>query len=630
MLASVESKRSGGFSVQTATAAIPATKSRVVATPVDGKGIPDAYLRRLALDPSKSLFLTKKDGRWSPTTWGEGHERVLAIYDGLKKAGITAGDRVCILSQSSPEWFLCDNAILASGAVTVPIYQSSHGDDVRYIVEHCGAKLVFAEDAKQCEKLAQALEGSSAKPAIVCLHGKATGATALADFAPPLTGAKRVATEEAFKKTATAVGPDHVASIVYTSGTTGRPKGAALRHRHIASELRCAISYVGMQAYDTSLSFLPFAHILGRVESMAPIFAGVTLAFAENMNAIAANIAEVRPSILVSVPRIYEKINTKMISDVESGSPVKRAIFHWAVGVGREVARRRSTGEVVSPLLLAKFQVADKLVFSKVRAKLGGNLRFTISGGAPLSRELCEFFHACGVRILEGYGLTETTAAAFVNRPDQFQFGSVGLPFDGVEVKIAQDGEIWLKGPMIFDGYYNDPEATKEAFEDGWFKTGDIGEIDSRGFLRITDRKKELIVTSGGKNIAPQKLENLLKQRRFISNAMVYGDKRKFLVALVTLNEHDVKAWAKAQGIAFGSYAELVEKPEVVKAIQEQFTAVNGELASFETIKKFKILPEDFTVENGCITPSLKLKRKVITKQHQALIDAMYGAAEPA
>jgi long-chain acyl-CoA synthetase len=363
---------------------------------------------------------------------------------------------------------------------------------------------------------------------------------------------------------------------------------------------------------------------------MAPIFAGITLAFAENMNTIAANIAEVRPSILISVPRIYEKIHAKIVSEVESGSPVKRAIFQWAVATGREVARRRAFGDAVSPLLLAKFQVADRLVLSKVREKLGGNLRFTISGGAPLSKDLCEFFHACGVQILEGYGLTETSAAAFANQPSRYMFGTVGLPLEGVEVKIASDGEILLKGPMVFDGYYNDPEATAEAFVDGWFKTGDIGEIDSRGFLRITDRKKELIVTSGGKNIAPQKIENLLKERRFISNAMVYGDKRKYLVALVTLNEADIKSWAKQQGIAFGSYAELVEKLEVHKVIQEQVAAVNAELASFETIKKFKILPEDFTVENGFLTPSLKLKRKVITKHHQPLIDAMYGSTEPA
>jgi long-chain acyl-CoA synthetase len=617
--------------MQTATAATePTTKPRAVATPVDGKGIPDAYLRRLALDPEKALFLTKRDGQWKKTTWAEGHARVLALFAGLKRAGVGAGDRVCILSQSSPEWFLCDHAILGLGGVTVPIYQSSHPDDVRFIVEHSGAKLVFAEDAAQCAKLGEALAGMATPPKVVCLHGAGPGATPLDAFATPLVGAERAATEEAFRKSAIAVGPDQLASIVYTSGTTGRPKGAALRHRHLAAELRGAIQCVGMRSHDTSLSFLPFAHILGRVESMAPIFAGITLAFAENMNAIAANIAEVRPSILVSVPRIYEKINAKIVSEVESGSPVKRAIFQWAVTTGREVARRRAFGDAVSPLLLAKFQVADRLVLSKVREKLGGNLRFTISGGAPLSKELCEFFYACGIQILEGYGLTETSAAAFANQPSRYMFGTVGLPFEGVEVKIASDGEILLKGPMVFDGYYNDAEATAEAFVDGWFKTGDIGEIDSRGFLRITDRKKELIVTSGGKNIAPQKLENLLKQRRFISNAMVYGDKRKYLVALVTLNEPDIKSWAKQQGIAFGSYAELVEKPEVHKAIQEQFAAVNAELASFETIKKFKILPEDFTVENGFITPSLKLKRKVITKHHQPLIDAMYGGAEPA
>jgi len=324
------------------------------------------------------------------------------------------------------------------------------------------------------------------------------------------------------------------------------------------------------------------------------------------------------------VPRIYEKIFAKIQTEVAAGSAAKQKVFHWAVAVGKQMANHRSLKQAPSPFLMAKFLLADKLVFKTVREKLGGNIRLTVSGGAPLNRDLCEFFHACGIKVLEGYGLTETTAAIAVNRPDDYRFGTVGRPVGDTEFKIANDGEILARGSLIFREYFKNDEATAETLQNGWFHTGDIGEIDERGFLRITDRKKELIVTAGGKNVAPQKLENLLKGRRFVSNGLVFGDKMKYLVALVTLNEPEIAKWARDEGMAFGDYSELILSDKVHQIVQGEIAAMNKNLPSYESIKKFKILPRDFTIESGELTPSLKLKRKVCVARYKGEIEAMY------
>lgn len=597
-----------------------ATDARAAGAPanstLDGRTLPEIYVKRVVLSADQRVFLVKRGGMYRPITWGEAHQQSLLFFQALRTAGIDKGDRVAILSNSRPEWAIADITIQTLGAATVPIYQSSTAEDVSFILQNSGAKLVFAEDAAQGEKLAKAFaEMGKTLPVIFFDAGVSNPAYASQTVETLPKVDDRAALTSQQKTAAEAVRPEDLGSIVYTSGTTGKPKGVRLLHSSLTAETRSIVEEVELSAADTTLAFLPFAHVFGRIESLMPLVSGLTTAFAENVNAVAANLMEIQPTILMSVPRIYEKIYAKIVSDLESGAGYKRALFRWSVQTGREVARLRSQKAAIPLPLMLKFQVADQLVFSKVRERMGGRLRFTVSGGAPLAPELCEFFHACGVKVLEGYGLTETFGAISVNLPEDYRFGTVGRPIAYTHFRIAEDGEIQVKGPAIFDGYHGDEAASRETMTaDGWFCTGDIGEFDEKGFLKITDRKKELIVTSGGKNVAPQKIENLLKQIPGVSQALVYGDKRKYLVALITLEKG---------------------KPDDVQIhaqIEAGIKAMNKSLASYETVKRFKVLPHDFTLESGELTPSLKLKRKVIVKKYQAEIDSLYesdGAANP-
>ncbi len=595
---------------------------------VDGKTTADAYLNRMSVGSGSRAALVKKNGKYQEVTWQEIHRQVIGVFNSYQKLGIKKGDRVCILSQSRIEWNIVDIANLCCGVITVPIYHSNIADDVAFIINHCGAKLVFFEDEVQGLKLDESFKSLKINLPTVCfepLTNKIPGleVTPFSEFSAAPTDNN---VDETFRKLAKAVTPEDVATIVYTSGTTGRPKGVVLSHSNIAGELRAIVQGFELSLDDMCLTFLPFAHILARVESLMPIYSGITLAYAENINSVPQNIQEVKPTILVSVPRIYEKIYSKIQNEIANQPAFTQKIFKWASTIGRQVARLRSEQKSVPLPLAMKYKIADQLVFHKVREKLGGRIRLTVSGGAPLNAELCEFFHACGIKIVEGYGLTETTAAITVNRPNDFSFGSVGKTLGGTEIRIAPDGEILVRGALVFKEYYNNPEGTREVFtNDGWFCTGDIGEITARGFLKITDRKKELIVTSAGKNIAPQKLENLLKNTRFISQAIVFGDKQKYITALLTLNEPEIEKWAKSQGLAFSNFAELTKEPRIVSMIEADVHQVNGQLPSFETVKKFKILPKDLTIEAGELTPSLKVKRKVCAQKFKSEVDAMYS-----
>lgn len=601
---------------------------------VDGKTVPEAYLRRVKLTPDHTFCTFKKDGQRQKMTWGQAHRQVLGLFNAYRtKFNLKAGDAVCIFSQSSPEWALTDFTNLSSGIITVPIYHSNSIEDVAYIVDHCGAKMIFADDEASCLKLQEAFEINKKEVPVVTYfephdtnYKYQTFSYSELAFAPT-----DASVEEAFQKSVSSLKPEESATIVYTSGTTGKPKGAHLTHKNLISELKAIVAEFPISTSDSTLTFLPFAHIFGRVESQLSIVSGMVLNFAENINTVAKDVAEVGPTFLVSVPRIYEKIYAKIQSEVQSQPENKRKIFEWAVGVGRQYVKLQSEKEPIPLSLQAKRFVADKLVFKKIRAKLGGNIRLTVSGGAPLARELCEFFHAVGIKIMEGYGLTETTAAITVNRFEDYAFGTVGRPLGPTEIRIAEDGEIQAKGAMIFKEYYRNKEATKECFtEDGWFCTGDIGEFTDRGMLRITDRKKELIVTSGGKKIAPQKLENALKGSRFISNCMVYGDKQKYIVALIAMNEPEVAKWAKEKGLTFAGCADLAKLQDVVGLLDKEVRTVNGNLASFESIKKFSLLPADFTVETGELTPSLKVKRKIVVEKYRSNIDDLYSGTAPA
>lgn len=606
------------------------TSTKLPASLVDGKSLAEVFAKRVALTPDLPVYRVKKDGVYQPVPWKDVYQSVLAVLASLHARNIQAGDRVCILSSTRPEWNIADIANFCAGIITVPIYHSSSVEDIAFVLDHCEAKLVYVEDASLIKKLAAAFEANKKKiPSIYfCDEAPANLGLELSSFKDFSTfnPASKADVEKRLKTTIATLKPDSPASIIYTSGTTGRPKGVVITHDNLAAEVRSFAELFNVTPNDTSLAFLPFAHVLGRVESVVPLFCGLVLGFAENINTITQNLGELKPTLLISVPRIYEKIFAKIQSDIAGSPPMKQKIFNWSVNVGRVHARLLSEKKSIPLALAAKNQVADRLVFSKIRAKLGGHLRFTVSGGAPLSPEICEFFHACGILIMEGYGLTETTAAITVNMLPEYSFGTVGRTLGKAQLKIAADGEILVKGPTVFKEYYRNEEATKEVFtEDGWFRTGDIGEFTPKGLLRITDRKKELIVTSGGKNIAPQKLENLLKQLPLVSNAMVYGDKQKYLCALVTINEGQVKDWAGRSGVAFDSVEQVSTHRKLLEQIESEIKEMNKQLASYETIKKFSVLAQDFAVETGELTPSLKLKRKVLVEKYRKLIDGMYS-----
>jgi long-chain acyl-CoA synthetase len=432
--------------------------------------------------------------------------------------------------------------------------------------------------------------------------------------------------DEEFYKRAESLQLMDLASIVYTSGTTGVPKGVMLPHRNFIYIGGAINSLVDFDPdYDENFAWLPYAHILGRAVQYAIILGKITTSFARGIDTLLEDMQSAKPTFVVSVPRIYEKIYTKVQVGLESTSPVKKALFNWSIGVGRKVSKLKQERQPVPFLLQLQYNLAFKLVLSKVHELFGGRIRFFVSGGAPLSKDIAEFFHAADVLILEGYGLTETTAPANVNTPDKYKFGTVGPALPGTEEKIAEDGEILVRGPGVMVGYYKNPEETKEALDpDGWFHSGDIGEFDEEGFLRITDRKKDIIVTAGGKNIAPQYIENLMKTSPYISQCFVYGDKRKYLTALITLDYEQVKEYADAHGIRYEKLEDLAKDPQIEILIKKEMEERNRQLASYETIKKFIILPVDFAIETGELTPSLKMKRKVILNKYKDLLDSLY------
>jgi len=571
----------------------------------------------------------KRDGVWKTLTWKEVGQAVRELAAGLLALGRKKGDAVGILSASRAEWVHADFAIFSVGCVTIPIYPTYPADLIQYIVNDAGVRTLFVEDTTQLAKVLEVQGKMEGLEQIILIQAEAGK-----------TPNPRVQTWEQLRRLgrdsldrvrseleARRAGgrSDDVATIVYTSGTTGPPKGVVQTHGNHMAALDSAAQTTSIAEGDVHLLFLPLAHSFARLEAFIGIHRGLTTAFAENIDKLRDNLPEVRPHFLCSVPRVFEKVYAGVLAKAEAGSPLKKKIFRWAVGVGKEVSRLKQAGKPVPGLLGFKYRIASKLVFSKMHAALGGRLRFAVSGGAPLSREIAEFFHAAGILILEGYGLTETCPVLTNNREDKFKFGSVGLPLPGVEIRIAPDGEILGRGGNIAKGYFKKPDATAEVFlADGWFATGDIGTLDEDGFLFITDRKKDLIVTAGGMNIAPQNIENLLKGDPFVSQVMVYGDRRPFPVALITLNPDELTAFAKAEGILTPDSAALTRHPRVVERVSRIVEERNGELQSYAKIKKFTILAGDFTVENGFLTPTLKVKRKVIRDKYQDALDQLY------
>jgi len=568
-------------------------------------------------------------GQWKQISWSEYVAASEKLAGALAASGVQRGDRVAIMSNTRFEWAAADMAILCMGAVTVPIYQSSPIDDVEFILTNSEATAVFVEDQGQYEKFLKVAKRTEVKAVISFSSCKSQGDSPCLSMEKALEKGTDFLRKNPkwFDETARSVKPEDLATIVYTSGTTGVPKGVMLLHSCIISECEDLLITLDIGPTDSTLTFLPYAHIFGRVEHWMHIYTGWVMWYAESIDRIAANLIDAKPTLLMAVPRIFEKVYNRVLSQAQEGSGIKCKIFNWAASVGSEVSKFKQRHQEVPLPLLLQYQVAYKLVFSKLAAKMGGNIRFFVSGGAPLAKEIAEFFHAASIMVCEGYGLTETTAAVFVNTPYKYKFGTVGLAVGDTQVKIAGDGEILVKGGKIMKGYFKNDSATAEVMTDGWFHTGDIGELDSEGFLRITDRKKDLIKTAAGKMVAPQKIENVLKTNKLVSQVVVYGDKMKYLVALITLNPDEVKKFAETHGIKDGNYASIVKNPKIQQAVKEVIQEKNSALGSWETIKNFAILPGELTVEAGELTPSLKVKRKFCSEKYGDVIKGLYAEA---
>jgi long-chain acyl-CoA synthetase len=567
----------------------------------------------------------KSGGKWIALTHEELAERVQAASIGLARLGLAAGDRIGILSENRPEWAIADFATLAGRMVDVPIYPTLTAHQVCYLLRDSKARAVFVSTASQLAKIEEVRSELPDLRLVVGFDRDLERDGVLSFDRVIETGRGAGADAAAWKAAALAVEPADLATVIYTSGTTGEPKGVMLTHGNIASNIRAAIEVLPVLGRDECLSLLPLSHIFERMTGHYSMFTlGVVINYAESLDAVPANLREVRPTVVAAVPRLYEKIYAKTLEAATHGSRLKRKIFLWAKSAGERWAERRVAGRVPVSLALQRW-LADRLVFSRFRHPLGGRLRFFISGGAPLSTEIGRFFYAAGIPILEGYGLTETSPVVTVNTPTAFRFGTVGRPIPGVEVRIAADGEILVRGPNVMAGYLDKPEATAEAIDaEGWFHTGDIGELDEGGFLRITDRKKDLIATAGGKKIAPQPIENLLRQNPFIANAVMLGDRRKFPIALLVPNFERLEAWARAAGLSFGSREELVALPAVRAHLEGEAKKHFRDLARFEVPKKFLILARDFSVERGEVTPKLSIRRKTVEANFRDAIEELY------
>ena len=574
--------------------------------------------------PKDEFLLVKREGAYRPIAMAEFFRTIRHFSLGLRELGFAKGDKLIILSENRPEWTMTDLAAICQGGVTVPIYATLVPEQVRYIIDDSDAAVVVASDAEQGAKIEAVRSGLSKVKHFITFAPKApAGWLTFADVCA--RGAKAEAADPGrFEAAARAARPDDIASIIYTSGTTGAPKGVLLTHANFVSNITTVASIIEFSAKDTVLSFLPLSHVLERMVTFTYLHKGCTIGYAECIDTVAQNLLEIQPHIMVSAPRVFEKIYAKVIDTVLAGSGLKRKIFFWALKTGKAVSRRKLSGRPAGGFLGFKRPIAHKLVFHKILAKTGGRLRFFVSGGAPLSRDIAEFFHALGLMILEGYGLTETAPVIAVNTFEKLRFGTVGPVIPGVEVRIAADGEILVKGPNVMKGYYKKPAETAEAFEDGWFKTGDIGKFDADGYLFITDRKKDLIITAGGKNVAPQPIENVLKTNPYISNIVVIGDRRRFISALVVPNFEKLEAWAQGQQIPAAPRSELVRNPKVVGLVQAEIDKVTAQFSSYERIKKIALLERDFEIGAGEITPSLKVRRSIVQDKYKALIDSLY------
>ncbi|MFZ0817255.1 MAG: long-chain fatty acid--CoA ligase [Candidatus Sulfotelmatobacter sp.] len=568
--------------------------------------------------------LYREEGKWRSISSSQFGRNVAATLHALQEWGIHKGDRVAILSENRPEWSTADFAILLLGAVTVPVYATLTPGQTAYTLQDSGASIIFVSTEHQLRKVQTILPQTLIQKIVVMDHVQIPSDVGIkyALMNEFVSRGPRSLTPQT-ESLARSIQPDDLATIIYTSGTTGTSKGAMLTHGNMASNIACSLAGFNVHHGLSSVSFLPLSHVTARHVDLSMLYHGVTLAYCPFMENLSQILLEVRPSLCVSVPRVYEKIYAKTESSAR-GFP-KRAIYRWAFSVGRANKPVILAGETPTS---RSWKLANKLVFSKIRDGMGGKVETFISGGAPLGRELAEWFATVGIRIHEGYGLTETSPVIAVNTPINHRIGTVGKILSNLEVRIAEDGEILVRGPSVFKGYWNRPEETANAFEDGWFKTGDIGHIDADGYLSVTDRKKELIKTSGGKFIAPQPIENSLKLNPLVAASAILGDKRKFAFVIISPNFALLEEWAGTNDIAFSSRGELVANPKVQALYEEIVEGVNQNLARFEKLKRVLLVPDEFTADNGALTPTMKLRRRIIEERYRTQIDEIYAQAE--
>ncbi len=601
-----------------------------MAVAVEFRTIPEMFQRlteKFEKD-SRPALMYKSDGSYKGISYSEMRSKVETFAFGLSALGIERGDRVAIISENRPEWVISDQAIVALGAVGVPLYPTMTAKQIEYIFNDAGVKIAIVSNQFQLNKVMRVYPDIKTLERVILISDKGQipepdtiGLTSVHEMGEK----RRKEDPELLARSIRSVQPDDLLTLIYTSGTTGNPKGVMLTHNNLVSNVIASAEVIEFGTQDRMLSFLPLSHSFERMAGYYTAMAcGATIAYAESVETVRDNMIEVRPTIVTTVPRLFERIYSRVMKQVDAGSPLKKKIFFWALDIGHRYARAARKGSIPIGLRL-NHAVADKLVYGKLRERTGGRMRFFVSGGAALAKEFGEFFEAVGLKVIEGYGLTESSPVITANRLENYKFGAVGHPIPGVEIKIASDGEILARGPNIMKGYYNDEKATREAIdEEGWLRTGDIGNIDAEGFLHITDRKKHLFVSSGGKNIAPQPIENLFLSNKYIEQFMLIGDRRMFLTALIVPDFDALAEFADARNITYASVADLVKEPEINELIDKEINKIQKDLANYERVRRFTLLEKQFSIEEGELTPTQKVRRKVVEERYGRLIDTMY------